>query len=125
MDNPTEIGGFDENGEPLRIEIDESKFLHRKYHIRKWRESHWVFGGVERGTGKCFMVEVPNRTTVTLEQKISQFILPGMHIISDGWSAYRNIGSMNGGIYTHSVVNCVNFTNLEDGEVHTQSIEFF
>ena len=30
--NPQELGGFNENGEPIEVEIDESKFFHRKYH---------------------------------------------------------------------------------------------
>ena len=27
--NPQELGGFDENNEPIEVEIDESKFFHR------------------------------------------------------------------------------------------------
>lgn len=63
---PDEIGGFDENGEPKVVEIDESKFFHRKFHRGLWREGHWVFGGIERGSGKCFLVEVPDRRAETL-----------------------------------------------------------
>ncbi|GFO26424.1 hypothetical protein PoB_005292900 [Plakobranchus ocellatus] len=41
--NPDEIGGMDANGDPVVIEIDESKYFHRKYHRGQWREGHWVF----------------------------------------------------------------------------------
>ena len=45
---------------------------------------HWVFVGIERGSGKCFLVEVPDRRVVTLKDAIVQYILPGTHIVSDG-----------------------------------------
>jgi transposase-like protein len=66
MDHPMEIGGLDQNGMSLTVEIDESKFFHRKYNRGQWREGHWVFGGIERNSGKCFLVEVPDRTEATL-----------------------------------------------------------
>ena len=44
------------------------------YHRREYREGHWVFGGIERGSNRCFMAEV---------QLIKDMILPGTHIISD------------------------------------------
>ena len=87
VQNPLEVGGFDDNGEPIVVEIDETKYFHRKYHRGQWREGHWVFGGVERGSNRCFMVEVPDRTAATLEALIQRYILPGSHIVSDGWSA--------------------------------------
>ena len=49
------------------VEIDESKFGRRKYNHGRCIDGHWVFGGVERGTGNAFMEEVPNRTTQTLQ----------------------------------------------------------
>ena len=58
--NRERIGGLsvNENGniEPKIVEIDESKFFHRKYHRGAWREGHWVFGGIERGSNRCFLV---------------------------------------------------------------------
>ena len=50
------IGGVDEQtGQPLIVEIDESKFFHRKYHRGQYRDGHWVFGAVERVTNKVYM----------------------------------------------------------------------
>ncbi|CAH1381532.1 unnamed protein product [Tenebrio molitor] len=56
------------------VEIDESKFFHRKYHRRRWRAGHWVFGGIERNTKKCFLVEVPDRTVETLSNLIQRYV---------------------------------------------------
>ena len=64
--NLVELGGLDDNGQPIEVEIDESKFFHRKYHRRQWIEGHWVFGAVERGTHKCCLVEIPDRSRQTL-----------------------------------------------------------
>ena len=121
------IGGVtfvDGQIEPKIVEIDESKFFHRKYHRGQWREGHWVFGGIERGTKKCFLVEVAQRNAQTLLPLIQQWILPGTHIISDGWAAYNGIDRINGGIYSHDViVHEQNFVDPNDRDVHTQSVE--
>jgi hypothetical protein len=71
-EHPMKIGGFDEFGQPKIVEIDESKFFGRKYHRGQWRKGHWVFGGVERGSGKCFLVEVPNRNADPLSAIVQQ-----------------------------------------------------
>lgn len=124
-DNPSQIGGFDPiTGDPLVVEVDESKYFHRKYHRGQWREGHWVFGGIERGSKKCFLVIVPDRTEETLREMTLQWILPGTHIMSDGWRAYGNIDTWQHGIYTHStVIHQQNFVDPLDDEVHTQLVE--
>ena len=83
---PQEIGGMDAQGEPLTWEIDESNFFYRKYHKGQWRQGHWVFGRIERGTGKCFLVEVDDRSATTLQATIVEYILQGSHIMSDSWA---------------------------------------
>ena len=48
-----QIGGFGKI-----VEIDESKFVKRKYDrgkARVYEESLWVLGGICRETGECFM----------------------------------------------------------------------
>jgi len=122
--NSGEIGGIDDNGEAIVVEIDETKYFHRKYHRGQWREGHWVFGGIERGTGKCFLVEVPDRTAATLQHHIRLHILPGSHIISDGWAAYANIDTIRGGVYTHQVIiHQQHFVDPADSDIHTQNVE--
>ena len=100
--NPQELGGFDENNEPIEVEIDESKFFQRKYHRGLWREGHWVFGAIERRSKRCILVEVPDCAAATLEPIIRRWILPGSHIISDGWAAYANIDQIGNGIIIYS-----------------------
>nr|KAG5698426.1 hypothetical protein BaRGS_006621 [Batillaria attramentaria] len=45
--HPQQVGGLDEQtGLPIIVEIDESKYFHRKYHRGQWREGHWLGGGI-------------------------------------------------------------------------------
>ena len=71
------------------VEVDEAKFGRRKYNRGRFIEGQWVFGGVERGSGKCFLVPVERRDSATLLQIIEEWILPGTTIISDCWKAYN------------------------------------
>ncbi|KAL8579613.1 hypothetical protein ACOMHN_025566 [Nucella lapillus] len=124
INNPDEIGGLDDNGVPVIVEIDESKYFHRKYHRGQWRDGHWVFGGIERESGKCFLTEVPDCRRATLEPLIRANILPGAHIMSDGWPAYANIDQIGGGIYMHSVVvHQEHFVDPLNPEIHTENVE--
>ena len=49
--HPQPLGGFDNNGSPIVVEIDESYFYHRKYHRGRVNVGEWVFGAVERESG--------------------------------------------------------------------------
>jgi hypothetical protein len=63
-------------GEVKVVEIDESKFGKRKYHRGHYVKVQLVFGGVERGTGRTFLVAVHDRSAETLIDIIKQWILP-------------------------------------------------
>jgi IS1 family transposase len=115
---------MDANGQPIDVEIDETYFFHRKYHRGVRRRGTWVFGGVERGTNRCFMAIVNRRNRQTLEQLILQHVLPGSRIISDMWPAYANVNQLQGGIYYHDTVNhTLGFLNQQNPDIHTQTIE--
>ncbi|KAG1659512.1 hypothetical protein GQR58_022514 [Nymphon striatum] len=104
--------------------MDESIFGKRKYIRGNQVNGHWVFGGIQRGTSKCFMVKVPDTKRKTLEAEFQRFILPGSHILSDGWAAYARIDQINDGIYTDEVItHNENFVHPDDSEIHTQNIE--
>lgn len=76
----TKIGG-----DSVEVEIDESKFGKRKYHRGHYVEGQWVFGGIERGTNRCFLIPVEKRDKETLLKIIKEWILPNTTIISDCW----------------------------------------
>lgn len=80
------------------VEIDESKFGRRKYYRGHRVEGQWVFGGVERITGKCFLVPVERRDKETLLTVIKEWILPGTLIISDCWK-------VRGLVYSYSFIH--------------------
>jgi hypothetical protein len=72
LDSSKRLGGPNKT-----VEIDESKFGKRKYHRGHHVQGQWIFGGVERGTGRAFFVPVQDRTTGTLSAVIRAWIEPG------------------------------------------------
>ncbi|XP_028133902.1 uncharacterized protein LOC114329089 [Diabrotica virgifera virgifera] len=122
--HPVELGGFDEQGEPLVVELDESSFLPRKNLRGADKKEEWVFGGLERKTGKLFLTPVQERKEETLLPLISGTILPGTVIVTNGLEAYRNIGRFGGGVYEHQIIlKQNNFRNSDDNTVHTKNME--
>jgi transposase-like protein len=108
------------DGPNRTVEIDESKFGQRKYHRGHSVRGQWVFGGIERESGRTFLVPVPDRTAPTLVKYIRKWITPGTTNISDCWAAYRDVGSIG---YSHRTVNhSVSFVNPETGN-HTNTVE--
>ena len=78
----------------------------------------------QRGTNRCFLVEVEQRDEATLRRLIERWISPGTKIMSDGWRAYRNINTYQDGIYQHEVViHEHNFVDPYDRDIHTQNVE--
>ena len=88
IDHPIKLAG---NGRT--VEIDESKFMHGKYHCGHWSEGHWVLGMIERATINCVLVPVEDRSTQTLLPIIAQYVLPNTRIITDGWCAYQRLAN--------------------------------
>jgi len=122
--NPAHLGGLNDDLTPKVVEVDESKFFHRKYGRGTWHEGHWVFGAVDRENSKnIFLAEVPDRSSHTLIPIIEAHVELGSHIMSDGWRSYRELRNSNMG-YLHDFVNhSENFVAPEDPFVHTQTIE--
>ena len=79
-----------------------------------------MFGGVERGSGRTFLVPVLDRTANTLVAIIREWIEPGMTVISDCWGAYHNLESEG---YTHCTVNHSLWFVDPDTGTHTNTIE--
>jgi transposase-like protein len=115
IDRREQIGG-----PGTTVEIDESKFGKRNYHRGHRVEGTWVFGGVERESGKLFMVPVEKRDSATLIPLIKEWILPGTTIISDCWRAYTCLKDED---FEHLTVNhSINFKDPDTG-AHTNTIE--
>jgi hypothetical protein len=126
--HPAMIGGYhvDANGvmSPAVVEIDETLVAKPKYNRGRAPGQRWVFGGVCRGSKDCFLVTVPDRTRQTLEAAIQAHVLPGTHLLSDGWASYGQIDRIGGGIFTHEVIiHEMFFVDPTDDQVHTQSVE--
>lgn len=81
--NSCRLGGYGRT-----VEIDESKFGKRKFHRGHQVDGQWVFGGIERETGRVFLEVVPGRSAEILVPIIKKWIEPGTTIISDCWKAY-------------------------------------
>jgi transposase-like protein len=103
------------------VEIDESKLSRRKYNTGRSVEETWVFGAIERGSGRYKMEIVARRNEVTLLQKIALWIAPGSRIISDCFASYQNLIRHG---YIHNTVNHKRyFVDPVDSEIHTNTIE--
>ena len=76
-------------GPGKEVEIDESRFGRRKYNRGRVVDGHRVFGGMERGSGDCFMVEVPRRDAAILLLITATNVRPGTIVYSDEWAAYN------------------------------------
>lgn len=66
------IGGLNNNLTSKTVEIGITKFFHKK-HGRS--EGHLVFGGIERDSDDCFMIEIPDRSPEILYPIIEQLVI--------------------------------------------------
>ena len=85
------------------VEIDETLYVRRKYNVGRRVTQQWVFGGIQRSNGSCFLVPVDKRDAETLLNIIELWVKPKTTIITDSWKAYRTeeLKSMN---YRHEKV---------------------
>ncbi|CAI9719811.1 Hypothetical predicted protein [Octopus vulgaris] len=98
------------------VEINESKFMHRKYR-GSYRESHLVFGMVERESLRCVLVSVEHRSAATLLPIITRHVLPGTKIVTDSWRAYNSLPNY------FTVNHSVTFVDPNDASIHTNTVE--
>ncbi|XP_036360976.1 uncharacterized protein LOC115214512 isoform X4 [Octopus sinensis] len=118
---PPEIGGFDlQSGEPKVVEIDVTTHFKPTPNEKKHMKRFCVFGGIERGTDKCFLVPIEHQNKDAFEAAIIRWILPGTHIVSDIWAEYLQIDQIQQGIYTHEYVD---YNEPEDTEIHIRNID--
>lgn len=119
LDNSPEILGTDGI-----VEIDETLIAKkRKNNCGRVVDQTWLFGAVERGTGKILLSTVESRDAATLGKCIKQFINENAVVYSDQWAAYLSyFGDV--GTQSHETVNhSKNFLNPKNPQIHTQTIE--
>ena len=102
------------------VEVDKSKFGKHKFNRGHPVEGQWVFGSVERGSSKLFLVAVGDRLKDTLHAVIETWIEKGTTIYSDCWKAYNSLGEKNYNLL--QVNHNVNFVDPSTG-CHTNTIE--
>ncbi len=99
------------------IEIDESPFNKK---TGAQTDTRWVFGMVERTTGKCKFVYVPDRKRKTLLPIIHEYIAKKSQVHSDMWRAYWILAPDG---YIHRMVNHSDTLKDYESGVHTNTIE--
>ena len=83
-----------------------------------------MFGGTERITRECFLIEVELRDAATLLPLIQHHIRPGSTIYSDEWKAYSRITAATAttGLLHKTVNLSLHFEDPVTG-AHTQGVE--
>lgn len=118
LDHHQPIGGPN-----VIVEIDESKFMHRKYHRGAHVDGVWILGLLERDNpAHCVLIPCPNnsRSADTLLPLITHNVLPGTTIYTDQWAAYRTLQQQ--GFHHESVNHSLHFCDPVT-LVHTNNIE--
>ena len=110
-------------GEGKIVEIDESLYVKVKHWKGKdmRKEQVWVFGMLDRKTGKIYFELVKKRDADTLLKIIYDHVLPGTQLHSDCWKSYERIKDLNKE-YIHKKVNH-SVTFIAPDGTHTNRIE--
>jgi hypothetical protein len=102
------------------VEIQMSKFGRPKYHRGHPVKQQWVFGSVERQSGKTFLVPVPDRTAGTLMVVTDAWIEPGITVVGDCWVAYQDLDAQG---YAHRTGGHIIIFNDWPTGTYTNTIE--
>ena len=88
------LGSFQKNMRSLQDRRSRREQV-RSAQVQQGTQSERAVGavGVERESGKTFLVPVPHRTADTLMAVLRDWIEPGTTVINDCWSAYCDIGT--------------------------------
>ncbi|KAG0436423.1 hypothetical protein DMUE_4235 [Dictyocoela muelleri] len=107
-------------GEGSIVEADETLMASAKYGKGRYPMQTWVFGVVERETGRCYLKVVPNRKKSTLENIISNIIVESTIICTDQAKMYGSLDEL--GFIHFDVCHKKNFVDPQT-RAHTQTIE--
>jgi transposase len=116
---------FKIGGENVIVEMDESMCGKLKFGLgdgRK-RRRQWIFGGIDRSTGRIFMRVCPDnkRTKKALWPIIQAHVLPGSMLYTDGWRAYRKLPTLG---YQHRWLDHSKYyVHPDDPTLHTNGVE--
>lgn len=117
LQNEIRLGGRD-----VVLEMDETHLFTRKYHRGNVLASEqiWVFGILERFSGRCFLKVVEQRDSETLFRIVREIAHPESVIMGDQWRGYSLIQRH---FTTFHVNHRLHFVDPENPEVHTNNIE--
>ena len=107
-------------GSGLTVQVDESLFSKRKYHVGRLVRKIWVVGGICYETNEVFFVEAIYRTQEALSGIILAHVEVGTTIVTDMWAGYNNFNNL--GFFHLTVNHSENFVDHESG-ANTQLIE--
>lgn len=82
QEHPVRLGGPGE-----KVEVHVAKFGN----LRNGKDSNWVLGGCERGSGKIFLTVIEAHTKAAVIKKIREFVVTDTTIITDRWEGYDNL----------------------------------
>ncbi|KAG1136174.1 hypothetical protein G6F38_012253 [Rhizopus arrhizus] len=120
--NDCKIGGYDVDGNPIVVEIDESTFGKRSYHRGHRVKGVWVVGGGVKKTPerKYFLVLLNNRNTETMDTIIQNIVADGSIVHTDCWQTYESMVNLGMNLIHRTVNHNVTF---REGNRHTNTTE--
>ncbi|XP_076296216.1 uncharacterized protein LOC143216748 [Lasioglossum baleicum] len=101
VDKP-KLGGISDSGDPIAVQIDETRFGKKNYKRGTQIEGQWLLGMVDVETGDCRMVVMQNRTAENLISAIKKNVAMGSEIHTDCFRSYPGLTTAG---YTHVTVN--------------------